>query len=68
MDNLAEHNPDIVEQVEELSLLQAESRLSEIMTIIKEHYRVGSNGQLDPKLRAESIIIVDYIDKLKHDK
>ena len=68
MDNLAEHNPDIVEQVEELSLLQAESRLSEIMTIIKEHYRVGSKGQLEPKLRAESIIIVDYIDKLKYDK
>jgi len=65
MDNLAEHNPEILKKVQQLSLPEAKSRLAEIEAIIKEHYRVGSNGQLEPKLRAESIIIVDYIDKLK---
>ncbi len=65
MDNLTKHNKDIARKVKQLSLPEAESRLAEIEKIIKKHYDVGANGQLEPKLRAESIIIIDHINLLK---
>ena len=39
--------------------------LAEIKAYIKEHFIVTANGRIEPKVKGPSLIIIDYIDKLK---
>jgi len=62
MDNLVQHNPKIVTAVQSRTKEQNESRLKEIETKIKDCLDLGLG--VPNNLRAESIVIVDYMSKL----
>ena len=64
MDNLTNYNPEIKALVEARTTEENQRRLKELETKVKDCLDLGLG--VPHKLRAESIIIIDYLDLLGH--